>query len=54
MKIADRLTTDLQTALDAEHVEVHDESARHRGHDCPSERLSHAIVLQLGLRTRIP
>jgi BolA protein len=32
MKIADRLTEDLKTALDAEHVEVHDESARHRGH----------------------
>ena len=32
MKIADRLTEDLRTALDAEHVEVEDESARHRGH----------------------
>ena len=32
MKIADQLTSDLRTALDAEHVEVHDESARHRGH----------------------
>jgi BolA protein len=32
MKIADRLTEDLRTALDAEHVVVEDESARHRGH----------------------
>ena len=32
MKIADRLTEDLRTALAAEHVEVHDESHRHRGH----------------------
>ena len=32
MKIADRLTQDLRTALAAEHVEVHDESHRHRGH----------------------
>jgi BolA protein len=32
MKIADQLTDDLRTALDAQHVEVHDESARHRGH----------------------
>jgi BolA family transcriptional regulator, general stress-responsive regulator len=32
MKIADRLTEDLRTALAAEHVEVQDESARHRGH----------------------
>jgi BolA protein len=32
MKIADRLTEDLRTALAADHVEVHDESARHRGH----------------------
>jgi len=32
MKIADRLAEDLRTALAAEHVEVHDESARHRGH----------------------
>ena len=32
MKIAERLTEDLRTALDAEHVAVRDESARHRGH----------------------
>ena len=32
MKIADRLTEDLRTALDAEHVVVEDESSRHRGH----------------------
>jgi BolA protein len=32
MKIADRLAEDLRSALTAEHVEVHDESARHRGH----------------------
>jgi len=32
MKIADRLTEDLRTALAAEHVVVEDESARHRGH----------------------
>jgi BolA protein len=32
MKIADRLREDLQSALAAEHVEVQDESARHRGH----------------------
>ena len=32
MKIADRLTEDLRTALAAEHVEVQDESHRHRGH----------------------
>jgi BolA protein len=32
MKIADRLTEDLRTALAAQHVEVHDESHRHRGH----------------------
>lgn len=32
MKIADQLTTDLRTALAAEHVEVQDQSARHRGH----------------------
>jgi BolA protein len=32
MRIAERLTEDLKTALDAEHVEVRDESARHRGH----------------------
>ena len=32
MKIADRLTDDLRSALDAEHVEVLDESARHKGH----------------------
>ncbi len=32
MTIADRLTEDLRTALAAEHVEVHDESHRHRGH----------------------
>jgi BolA protein len=30
--IADRLAADLRTALAAEHVEIHDESARHRGH----------------------
>jgi BolA protein len=32
MKIADRLAADLRMALDAEHVTVEDESARHRGH----------------------
>lgn len=32
MKTADRLTEDLRTALDAEHVAVEDESSRHRGH----------------------
>jgi BolA protein len=32
MKIADRLTEDLRAALAAEHVQVYDESARHRGH----------------------
>ena len=32
MKIADRLTEDLRTALDAEHVVVEDESSRHHGH----------------------
>ena len=32
MKTADRLTEDLRTALDAEHVVVEDESAHHRGH----------------------
>jgi BolA protein len=32
MKTADRLAEDLRSALAAEHVEVHDESARHRGH----------------------
>jgi BolA family transcriptional regulator, general stress-responsive regulator len=32
MTIADRLREDLRAALDAEHVEVRDESARHRGH----------------------
>jgi BolA protein len=32
MKTADRLAEDLRTALNAEHVEVADESARHRGH----------------------
>lgn len=32
MKIADQLTADLRQALDAEHVAVEDESARHRGH----------------------
>jgi BolA protein len=32
MKIADRLTEDLRTAFDAEHVVVEDESSRHRGH----------------------
>lgn len=32
MKIADRLAEDLRTALAAEHVEVQDESAHHRGH----------------------
>ena len=32
MKIADHLTEDLKATLAAEHVEVHDESARHRGH----------------------
>ena len=32
MKITDRLTEDLRTAFAAEHVEVRDESARHRGH----------------------
>ena len=32
MKVADRLTEDLRTALDAEHVAVEDESSRHRGH----------------------
>jgi BolA family transcriptional regulator, general stress-responsive regulator len=32
MKIADQLTADLRTALAAEHVEVQDQSARHRGH----------------------
>jgi len=29
---ADRLREELQRAFDAEHVEVEDESARHRGH----------------------
>jgi BolA protein len=32
MKIAEGLTEDLRTALAAEHVEVRDQSARHRGH----------------------
>ena len=32
MTIAQRLDQDLRAALDAEHVEVEDESARHRGH----------------------
>lgn len=32
MKIADQLANDLRQALDAEHVDVEDESARHRGH----------------------
>lgn len=32
MKISERLTEDLRTALAAEHVEVLDQSARHRGH----------------------
>ena len=32
MRIADQLTEDLRTALAAEHVEVRDESARHKGH----------------------
>lgn len=32
MKIADQLAADLQSALDAEHVVVEDESARHREH----------------------
>jgi stress-induced morphogen len=32
MKIADRLAADLRMALDAEHVTVEDESARHRVH----------------------
>lgn len=32
MKTADRLAEDLRSALAAEHVEVADESARHRGH----------------------
>ena len=32
MKTADRLAADLTQALGAEHVEVVDESARHRGH----------------------
>lgn len=32
MKIADRLAEDLKTALAAEHVEVVDQSHRHRGH----------------------
>ena len=32
MKTADRLAEDLRQALGAEHVEVVDQSARHRGH----------------------
>ncbi len=32
MTTADRLTAAITTALDATHVEVRDESARHRGH----------------------
>lgn len=32
MKISERLTEDLKTALAAEHVEVIDQSHRHRGH----------------------
>lgn len=32
MTIAERLTRDLQSGLAAEHVEVTDQSARHRGH----------------------
>ena len=32
MKIAESLAADLRTALAAEHVQVYDESARHRGH----------------------
>lgn len=32
MKTADRLTEDLRTALAADHVEVEDESWRHKGH----------------------
>lgn len=32
MKTADRLAEDLRVALAAEHVEVADESAHHRGH----------------------
>lgn len=32
MKISERLAEDLRTALAAEHVEVVDQSARHRGH----------------------
>ncbi len=32
MTIAARLTEDLRTALAAEHVEVRDQSARHKGH----------------------
>ena len=32
MKIAEQLAAELRDALAAEHVEVEDESARHRGH----------------------
>lgn len=32
MKTSERLTEDLRAALAAEHVEVMDQSARHRGH----------------------
>ncbi len=32
MKTADQLAADLRAAFDAVHVEVEDESARHRGH----------------------
>ena len=32
MKISERLAEDLRNALAAEHVEVVDQSARHRGH----------------------
>ena len=32
MKISERLTEDLKTTLAAEHVEVIDQSHRHRGH----------------------
>ena len=45
MKIADRLTEDLRTALAAEHVAVEDESARHRGHAGAMEGGHYAAVI---------
>ena len=46
MKTADRLTEDLRTALDAEHVAVEDESSRHRGHAGALEGGHYAAVIE--------